>query len=209
MAGRAGGRGRRGLTVPKKKIVDVAVIIPDASPVLTLARIGRLDLLLTFQVPVTIVDQVEYEIERNSAEAHTFIRRNANCIIVTDTLVGRGFRTLKAEDPRTRSRNLGEQAVDEYARSLVATTGPSFVPLVLFEDPDVLETRISAFKRAHLMNTTAWLYGMYELGVLPEAPELIERINTVRKTPMQPFEKTGRTKKMISAWKRKIVDAGS
>jgi hypothetical protein len=41
-----------------RRTVDVAAIIPDASPVLTLARIGRTDLLGSFTVPVRIVDQV-------------------------------------------------------------------------------------------------------------------------------------------------------
>jgi hypothetical protein len=45
-------------------VVDVAVIIPDASPVLTLARVGRIDLLGSFTVPIKIVDQVFYEITR-------------------------------------------------------------------------------------------------------------------------------------------------
>jgi hypothetical protein len=40
-----------------RRTVDVAVIIPDASPVLTLARIGRLDLFDTFTAPIHIVDQ--------------------------------------------------------------------------------------------------------------------------------------------------------
>jgi hypothetical protein len=47
-----------------RKPVDVAVIIPDASPVLTLARIGRVDLLASFTVPIKIVDQVHYEITK-------------------------------------------------------------------------------------------------------------------------------------------------
>lgn len=47
-----------------RRIGDVAVIIPDASPVLTLARIERVDLLGSFSVPVRIVDQVHYEITK-------------------------------------------------------------------------------------------------------------------------------------------------
>jgi hypothetical protein len=49
-----------------RKVVDVSVVIPDASPVLTLARIGRIDLLSSFTVPIRIVDQVHYEITRRS-----------------------------------------------------------------------------------------------------------------------------------------------
>lgn len=47
-----------------RAIVDVAVIIPDASPVLTLARVGRVDLLGHFTTPIKIVDQVHYEITK-------------------------------------------------------------------------------------------------------------------------------------------------
>ena len=47
-----------------RKSVDVAVIIPDASPVLTLARVGRLDLPRSFTVPIKIVDQVHFEITK-------------------------------------------------------------------------------------------------------------------------------------------------
>ena len=47
-----------------RRTVDIAVIIPDAGPVLTLARIERLDLLASFTVPVRIVDQVHYEIAK-------------------------------------------------------------------------------------------------------------------------------------------------
>ena len=42
-----------------RRTVDVAVIIPDSSPVLTLAGVGRLDLIGSFTVPVRIVDQVD------------------------------------------------------------------------------------------------------------------------------------------------------
>ena len=47
-----------------RRSVDVAVILPDASPVITLARLGRLDLFETFIAPIRIVDQVEYEITK-------------------------------------------------------------------------------------------------------------------------------------------------
>jgi hypothetical protein len=48
-----------------KTLVDVIVIIPDASPVMTLARIGRLDLLGSFSIPVHIVDQVHCQRQRH------------------------------------------------------------------------------------------------------------------------------------------------
>jgi hypothetical protein len=140
-----------------RKAVDVAVIIPDASPVLTLARIGRVDLLGSFTVPIKIVDQVYYEITKTQndpkGEVAAALRRLHNQIDIVETNVGVGYQTRRARNPQEPSANLGEIAVDEYATSLARMTGPSFVPFVLFEDPDVMELRIARLKDVHLLNT--------------------------------------------------------
>jgi hypothetical protein len=190
-----------------RKVVDVAVIIPDASPVLTLARIGRIDLLGSFTVPIRIVDQVHFEITRSendpSGEVSTALNRLHNRIEVIETNVGVGFQTRLARNPHEPSSNLGEIAVDEYATMLADATGPGFVPLVLFKDPDVMELRIARLKDVHLLNTTGWLLALFRAGLLPEGLELVEQINLTRKTPMVPFEKTALTKKVRSTWLRR------
>jgi hypothetical protein len=120
-----------------RRTVDVAVIIPDASPVLTLARIGRIDLLGSFSVPVRIVDQVNFEIRRQEndpqGEFAAALARLHNQIEIVETNVGVGYQTRRARNPQEPSGNLGEIAVDEYATTLAHSTAPSFVPLVLFE----------------------------------------------------------------------------
>jgi hypothetical protein len=190
-----------------RKTVDVAVIIPDASPILTLARIGRVDLLGSFTVPVRIVDQVLYEITKPQNDpagyvAHT-LNRLHNQIEIIETNVGVGYQARRARNPNEPGGNLGEIAVDEYATLLAHSTGPSFVPLVLFEDPDVMELRIVRLKGVHLLNTTGWLMTLHREGLLPEALSLIEKINSTRKTPMIPYEKLGLTKKIRSTWLRR------
>jgi hypothetical protein len=189
------------------RIVDIAVIIPDASPVLTLARIGRVDLLGSFTVPIKIVDQVFFEITKPQndpgGEVSEALERLHNQIEIIETAVGLGYQVKRAKNPSEPTANLGEIAVDEYATSLARTTGPSFVPLVLFEDPDVMELRIARLKDVHLLNTTAWLMTLHREGLLPEALELIEKINSTRKTPMVPYEKVGLTKKVRSTWLRR------
>jgi hypothetical protein len=190
-----------------RKTVDVAVIIPDASPVLTLAGVGQIDLLGRFSVPIRVVDQVYYEITKPAndprGEVAAGLQRLHNQIEVIETNVGVGFQTRRARDPLTPSGNLGEIAVDEYATMLAHTTGPNFVPLVLFEDPDVMNLRIARLKGVHLLNTTAWLLTLYREGLLPEGLDLVEGINAKRKTPMVPFEKVGLTAKVRSAWLRR------
>jgi hypothetical protein len=93
--------------------------------------------------------------------------------------------------------------VDEYATALAHSTAPNFVPLVLFEDPYVMELRIARLKGIHLLNTTGWLLTLYREGLLPEALELVERINSVRTTPLVPFEKVGLTGRVRSSWLRR------
>jgi hypothetical protein len=190
-----------------RRTVDVAVIIPDASPVLTLARIGRIDLLGSFTVPVSIVDQVNFEIRKSEndpkGEVAAALAKLHNQIEVVETNVGVGYQTRRARNPQTPSGDLGEIAVDEYATSLARHSGPNFVPLVLFEDPDVLNLRIARLRGVHLLNTTAWLLTLHREGLLPEALELVETINTGRVTPMVPFERVGLTKRVRSSWLRR------
>ena len=194
-----------------RKAVDVAVVIPDASPVLTLARIDRLDLLDRFSVPVHVVDQVYYEITKPENDPDdrvaAALKRLGNQIQVIETSVGVGFIERRRRNPATRNSNLGEIAVDEYATTLAHTNSASFVPLVLFEDPDVLNLRIAKLKNVHLMNTTAWLLTLNREGLLPEGLGLVEQINQSRKTPMVPFEKAGLTKKIRSTWLRRSFRA--
>ncbi len=188
----------------KKKTVDVQVIIPDASPVLTLARIGRLDVLDLFAAPIHIVDQVHYEITKSGNDptgaVSEFISRHANSIQVIETTVGAGFTARRARDPKVSGKDLGELAVEEYARHLARTTGPGFVPLVLFEDPDVLGLTIANMKDVHLLNTTAFLRVLYQEGRLPDGADLIDEINLARKSPLREFEKPARTKSLRSQW---------
>ncbi len=138
-----------------------------------------------------------------AGEVAAALRRLHNQIEIIETNVGVGYQLRRARNPQEPSGNLGEIAVDEYATALAHSTGPAFVPLVLFEDPDVMELRIARLKGVHLLNTTAWLLTLHREGLLPEALDLVEQINSTRKTPVVPFEKVGLTKKVRSTWLRR------
>jgi hypothetical protein len=201
-------------TIMARRTVDVAIIIPDASPVLTLARIGRLDLFETFTAPIHIVDQVAYEITRQAndpkGEVRAWLQRMGNQIVLEETLVGFGFRT-KIEGGETPSgANLGEIAVDEYATRLALHGSPTFVPLVLFEDPDLLETRIARLPRVHLLNTAAWIRALSDEEIIADGPALLAAINAQRKSPLIPLERPGRTTRVRSRWlkRKRDHDAG-
>jgi hypothetical protein len=127
--------------------------------VLTLAHIGRIDLLGSFTVPVRIVDQVHYEITKPGndpkGEVAAALARLHNQIEIVATTVGVGYQTRRARNPQTPSGDLGEIALDEYATSLARHTGPNFVPLVLFEDPDVMNLRVARLRGVHLLDGMA------------------------------------------------------
>lgn len=166
------------------RAVDVAVINPDASPVITLARVDRLDLFETFTSPIQIVDQIRYEITKPEndpgGKVAAWLLRMGNRITVVETLVGFGFRTKMERGETPRGSNLGEIAVDEYATQLALAASPTFVPLVLFEDPDVLETRIARLPRVHLLNTAAWIRALADEGLISDGPKLLDDINAQR-----------------------------
>src|SRR5919202_4191936 len=97
----------------------IAVVIPDASPLLTLGRVGRLDILSHFIVPIRVVDVVKEEATRPKNDVTGQVRRwfegRPNNVEEISTIVGDGLRVRRArgEDPPTGQ--LGEIAVDEYA----------------------------------------------------------------------------------------------
>jgi hypothetical protein len=157
--------------------------------VLTLARIGRLDLFETFTAPIHIVDQVRYENTRPAndpnGEVRAWLERMGNRIVIEETLLGLGFRTKIERGEMPSGANLGEIAVDEYATRLALTGSPTFVPLVLFEDPDLLETRIACLPRVHLLNTAAWIRALTDEEIITDGPALLEAINAQCKSPLK------------------------
>jgi hypothetical protein len=182
----------------------IKVIIPDASPLLTLGRIGRLDVFRHFVVTIQIVDVVKEEAMRRindvTGNVRTWFNALPNNVEIIDTTVGLGLRARRdrGEDPPTGQ--LGEIAVDEHATALARQGNAAMIPLVLFEDPDVLELRIARLKNAHLLNTAAMLIGLAEAGVEPEARQILKSINEMRKSPMRPVDRPARTKKFESEW---------
>ena len=190
-----------------RKTIDAAIIIPDASPILTLARIGRLDLFDYFTAPIKIVDQVQYEVTKKTNDPDgvvaSWLNRKQNQIEVIETLVGFGFKVKRERGETPPGGNLGEIAVDEYASRLAYRASQTFIPLVLFEDPDVLETRIARLPRVHLMNTAAWIRGLADSKLISDGAEIIKEIDSRRKSPMVPIERPGRTNRVQSTWLRK------
>lgn len=191
-----------------RKVVDIDVVLIDASPLLTLARVERLQALEHFAVPLKIVDQVAYEASKPdndvTGRVRDWLERRGNQIDIIETSVGVGFATRRSRDPQTPSRNLGELAVEEYALQHILR-GPSHTPLVLFEDPDVLRVEMAQSKRVHLLNTAGLLAGLEARGAFPDGTAVLAQINAARRTPMDVIDRPANTRRLRSAWIRKVV----
>ncbi len=77
------------------------------------------------------------------------------------------------------------------------------MPLVLFEDPDVLDLPVAKLANVHLLNTTGWLNVLRKENIIPDARQVIDQINATLRRPMLPFDRPARTKKLRSTFIRK------
>ena len=195
-----------------RKRVPTKLIVPDASPLVTLGRVGRLDVLSLFTVPVHVVDVVLEEARRPRNDTSGAVRRwwemRPNNVQEVSTLVGDGLRYRRSRGESPKTGGLGEIAVDEYASMLARTGGREEIPLVLFEDPDMLELSVARLKNVHLMNTSALILNLHGMGVLQDGREIVASINALRKTPMEPIDRPAKTTKHQSSLSGAVIKEG-
>lgn len=107
---------QHGIRSMVRKSVSVSVIVPDTSPLITLGRIRRLDILSCFVVPIHLVDVVIEESKRPANDRNGAVRQwlesRPNNIVEEQTLVGEGLRARRARGETPPTGNLGEIAVD-------------------------------------------------------------------------------------------------
>jgi predicted nucleic acid-binding protein len=180
------------------------VVILDTTPFVKLAKIGRLDLIDLFKAPLRIVDQVAYEMRFGKHDQglalSQWLDRNANRLEVEVTEIGETFRKARVADPSHPTGNLGERAVEEYARRYARLTPKSHIPLVLFEDRDVVEdTELPRQKDVHLINIRSWLSTLKRNGLIPDVDDVLRQMLAHGKLNPE-YEKVGRTKAYESVW---------
>jgi hypothetical protein len=166
----------------------VALVIPDAGPLISLGKADRLDLLLRLEIPIYLVDQVIFEATRVPSydDAHritAFIRDNPDRVRVVTTFVGTAAAQARAGDPALPQRGLGEAAIAEFYGRIDEVIDPAEPILILFEDSDV--RRINALVRGnvHLLSTKGLLKGMESVGLITSAAEVWDAINRAGRFP--------------------------
>ena len=118
-----------------------SIIVPDSSPLITLAAADSLDVLLKPGVPVIVPDGVHWETTRNThllgaTENARWISSNRGKVLIDPTEEFVAYQQRAAQG-FARSRNLGERcAVEVVDRE--AKRNPGHRSILVFEDSDVI-----------------------------------------------------------------------
>lgn len=184
----------------------IEIVFPDSGPLISLAKINRLDLIDRFQSQILITDAVEIEImegPEGSADMtvlSNWIKNGGNKIQVVETAYGellkqnRELLKFVPEEQRSqfrrrgKARNAGENAIREFADEIRNTLPDGASALVLFEDNRVRSMNFGDHVR--LMTTWSFVVALENLDVIPSANDLFDQIEaTGRRPPRDPFDR--------------------
>jgi len=165
--------------------MKIALIVTDASPLITLAVAGALDTLTLLGVRVVIPDMVRFEVVRHAAkpgaqEFLDWLDINRDKVEIGDTEEYAEFAALLALNPALRTRNRGEMAAAEIlARELAAGIDAG---LLLFEDSDVRKTNflVRIPDNVLILSTSTFLHGLERRQLIPDAGQILDRATAIR-----------------------------
>lgn len=165
--------------------MKIALIVTDASPLITLAVAGALDTLTLLGARVVIPDMVRFEVVRHAAkpgaqELLDWLDINRDTVEIGDTEEFAEFSALLALNPALRTRNRGEMAAAEIlARELAAGIDAG---LLLFEDSDVRKANflVRIPDRVLILSTSTFLHGLQRRHLISDAELILDRAAAVR-----------------------------
>lgn len=157
------------------------LVIPDAGPINSLWVASELPLLLKFNMPIVIIDQVYAELTSDpenylkDREVKSFVEARPDVFTIEETTVGKMAATLRAQGTFQPGKSLGEAAIaDFFQHGLEKYVRDDQAALLLFEDADIRSVKIIRRPRnLHLLSTVAWLRGLQEIGSIASADDVI------------------------------------
>src|SRR5471030_3265812 len=165
--------------------MNIALIVTDAGPLITLAVADALDTLTLLGVRVVIPDMVRFEVTRHAGkpgaqELLAWLDLNLDAVEIGDTEEYAEFSALLALNPALRTRNRGEMAAAEsLARELADGIDAG---LLLFEDADVRKTNflVRIPDNVLILLTSTFLHGLQRRQLIPDAELLLDRATAIR-----------------------------
>lgn len=181
-------------------------MVPDAGPLISLAKADCLDLLLRLGFPLYVVDQVRFEVTRNkqyldAVRIESFIQNHPDSVREFSTAVGQAA-AVRREAGEVRQPGQGEAAIAEFLQRLEEVTGdPDSPVLLLFEDSDVRKSRFVLSDNVHVVSTLGLLRGLERRGIIPSTEEVWKQIEAAGRVPSSaPVDQAGFTVKGPTRW---------
>lgn len=169
------------------------LIIPDAGPFNSLWVADKLDLLLTLEMPIVVVDAVYDELTSDLSypkdrAVKAFINGNQPPFVIENTDIGQEQR-LKRQRGERLKKNAGELAIVDFMSSdegLRRYLRPGDPVALLFEDAGVRV--INKPPNLHLLSTVGMLRGLELVGVIASADEIIYEMTHPSKPDRRPSD---------------------
>jgi hypothetical protein len=169
--------------------VDVAIVITDAPPLITLATVQSLDYLLYPGLPVVIPDAVFYEAtsaadKLGAQEILDWYRAHTDRVRVDPTAIFREEMLLRQALPgRKPARDLGERAAIEVIRTLEMPHHAR--ALLLSDDRDTQRLLVFEPERTILLTTWDYLRQLEAGHRIQSADAVIEAVRRTGRNPPQ------------------------
>ena len=153
---------------------ELAVLLPDAGPLITLAYADALDLLSKPGWPIVLVDMVLHEVTRNQTPTSQKLARwvEGNKVEIRTTRTFQHYQqTLAAGAATARKSNLGELAIQETMNDF-ALDQPQKTGIFLFEDHKIARASFFVPDNCRKISTRAFLIFLEQKGWLASATEI-------------------------------------
>jgi len=165
---------------------EIALIVTDSGPLITLGVARALETLLLLKLPVIIPDMVRHEVIRDltkpgAGEVAEWLRATeGRGVMVASTQVFEEFEILRKVNPATKTNNRGEQAAAEVlSREFErGNTGA----ILLFEDSGVRKANflIRLPDEVVVISTSEFLYGLESQKLVKSARDILARAVDIR-----------------------------
>ncbi len=168
-----------------------AIIVMDSTPLIDLAKIGQLDLFLSFELPIYIADEVYYECVQKYQDIHgveladatvirDWIAANPRHVFILKTPLGKMLAAARKDRNYRDAPNYGEmaavQAYDSRRQLNEASGANKLAPVLLIYDDADVPTLHFGSKDVHVLSTYGVLVAVEKHGLIESADALWNRI---------------------------------
>lgn len=166
--------------------MNIALIVTDAGPLITLAVADALDTLKLLQARIVIPDMVHFEVTRHAHKpgAQIFIawlQANRQVVELAATEEFAEFSELLAINPAARTRKRGEHAAAEVLANVLEDGTEA--GLLLFEDSDIRKANflVRLPNNVLILSTSTFLHGLQRRHLILDAEAILNRATAVRR----------------------------